>query len=90
MYSLIFYFFFFLSIIVDDGTFDNKDLAFVERMRFQVMKNLVIKIRNLHISYEMKSPTKLGHPFSFGITLHYLEVTVRDFFKKNISINIKQ
>jgi hypothetical protein len=53
-------------------------------MRFQVMKNLVIKIRNLHISYEMKSPTKLGHPFSFGITLHYLEVTVRDVFKKKI------
>jgi hypothetical protein len=43
------------------------------------MKNLVLKIRNLHISYEMKSPTKLGHPFSFGITLHYVEVTVRVF-----------
>jgi hypothetical protein len=52
-------------------------MAFVERMRLQVMRNLVLTIRNLHISYEMKSPTKLGHPFSFGITIHYLEITVR-------------
>ena len=51
-------------------------MAFVERMRIQVMQNVVLKIRNLHISYKMESPTKLGHPFSFGITLHYLEIVV--------------
>jgi len=49
----------------------------VERMRLQIKQNLVLKIRNLHICYERKSPAKLGHPFSFGITLHYLELTVR-------------
>jgi len=70
-------FFFYTNYIrTDNGTFDNKEMAFVERMRIQVMQNLVLKIHNLHISYEMKSPTKLGHPFSFGITFHYLELTV--------------
>ena len=40
------------------------------------MQNLTITVENVHISYEMKSSTKLGHPFSFGITLHYLELQV--------------
>jgi hypothetical protein len=72
----ILFFFYINHILTDNETFDNKEVAFVERMRIQVMQNLVLKIRNLHVSYEMKSPTKLGHPFSFGITLHYLELTV--------------
>ena len=59
-----------------DGSYDNKELAFLERMRIQMMQNLVIKIRNFHVSYEMKSPLKLGHPFSFGMTLAYVEVSV--------------
>jgi hypothetical protein len=66
----------FIHNIIESEKFGNKETAFVERMRIQVMKNLVLTVQNLHISYEMKSPTKLGHPFSFGITLHYLEVTV--------------
>ena len=40
------------------------------------MQNLDLTVENLHISYEMKSPTKLGHPFSFGITIHYIEIIV--------------
>ena len=67
----------FAQLCLDDGKTDNKETAFLERMRFQVMGNLLLTVRNLHISYEMKSPSKLGHPFSFGITLHYLELTVR-------------
>jgi hypothetical protein len=67
----------FTQLCLDDGKTDNKETAFLERMRFQVMGNLLLTVRNLHISYEMKSPSKLGHPFSFGITLHYLELTVR-------------
>ena len=63
------------SRLVDEKT-DNKETAFLERMRFQIMGNLLLTVRNLHISYEMKSASKLGHPFSFGITLHYLELTV--------------
>ena len=45
-------------------------------MRLQLMKNLVLTVRNVHISYEMASEAKLGHPFSFGLTLNYLELTV--------------
>lgn len=63
--------------IIDSGKLDHKELDFVEKMRIQVMKNLVLTIRNLHISYETKSATKLGHPFSFGITIHYIEILVQ-------------
>ena len=45
-------------------------------MRLQIMQNLEITVENLHISYETISTTKLGHPFSFGITLHHLDMTV--------------
>ncbi|CAF0860696.1 unnamed protein product [Rotaria sordida] len=54
---------------------DEKETTFMERMRLQIMQNLEITIRNLHISYETISTTKLGHPFSFGLTIHYLEMT---------------
>ena len=64
----------------DDGSGEGKETAFLERLRLQAMQNLIIQIRNLHISYEMKSPRKLGHPFSFGLTLHYLEITVSHSF----------
>jgi hypothetical protein len=66
-----------IHYVVENKKFEKKDSAFVERMRFQIKQNLVLTVRNLHICYERKSPMKLGHPFSFGITLHYLEVTVR-------------
>ncbi|CAF0873895.1 unnamed protein product [Rotaria sordida] len=65
----------FRKVASENGGFDNKELAFIERMRFQVMRNIILTIRNVHISYEMKSSNKLGHPFSFGITFYYLEVT---------------
>jgi len=41
------------------------------------MQNLQITIKNLHLSYETISTTKLGHPFSFGLTIHYLTMTVK-------------
>ena len=43
------------------------------------MQHIELIIDNLHISYETKSTTKLGHPFSFGITLHHLELNVEHF-----------
>ncbi|CAF1109897.1 unnamed protein product [Adineta ricciae] len=58
----------------DNGKIYNREVPFVEKMRLQIMQNLVITVENVHISYEMKSSTKLGHPFSFGITMHYLEL----------------
>jgi intermembrane lipid transfer protein VPS13 len=45
------------------------------------MQNLEITIRNLHISYETISTTKLGHPFSFGLTIHHLQMTVKYYQK---------
>lgn len=46
-------------------------------MRLQIMQNLQITIQNLHLSYETVSTAKLGHPFSFGLTIHRLEMTVK-------------
>jgi hypothetical protein len=41
------------------------------------MQNIELTLENFHISYETKSTTKLGHPFSFGVTFHYLKLIVR-------------
>jgi hypothetical protein len=49
------------------------------------MRNLEITIRNLHLSYETISTTKLGHPFSFGLTIYYLSMTVK-ILKKFLKI----
>jgi len=46
------------------------------KKKIQMMQNLEFTLENFHISYETKSTTKLGHPFSFGITIHYLELIV--------------
>lgn len=46
-------------------------------MRLQIMQNLEITIDKLHMSYETYSTTKLGHPFSFGLTIYHLEMMVR-------------
>ena len=67
-------------LIADNGKFDSSETDFIERMRLQIKQNLILKIRNVHICYERRSSTQLGHPFSFGVTLHYLELTVRIIF----------
>ena len=41
------------------------------------MQNVQLTLENFHISYETISTTKLGHPFSFGITMHYVQLSVR-------------
>jgi len=46
------------------------------KKKIQMMQNLEFTLENFHISYETKSTTKLGHPFSFGITIHYLKLIV--------------
>jgi hypothetical protein len=48
-------------------------------MKLQMMQNLELILENFHICYETKSTTKLGHPFSFGITIHYLQLNVKYF-----------
>jgi hypothetical protein len=57
-------------------------------MRLQIMRNLEITIHNLHISYETISTTKLGHPFSFGLTIYHLEMMVR-YFENRIEYTIE-
>jgi hypothetical protein len=68
----------FCFFVEDNSKLDEKETTFLERMRLQIMRNLEITIRNLHISYETISTTKLGHPFSFGLTIYHLEMMVKD------------
>jgi hypothetical protein len=74
---LISYRFVCYNLFKDNKNLDEKETTFVERMRLQIMQNMEITIRNLHISYETISTTKLGHPFSFGLTIYQLQMTVR-------------
>jgi vacuolar protein sorting-associated protein 13A/C len=54
---------------------DKTNDTFVERMQLQIIRNLELSIRNIHIVYEDKS-TKPDHPFAFGITLNYISFHV--------------
>lgn len=49
-------------------------------MKFQIMQNLQITMTNFHLCYETNSTTKLGHPFSFGITIHSVQLNVKHTF----------
>ena len=62
--------------IVDENKFEEKEKSFFERMKIQMMQNLQLNLKNLHISYETMSTTKLGHPFSFGFTISSLQLQV--------------
>lgn len=50
---------------------EEKQDTFVEKLAAQIIKNLQIRIRNIHIRYE-DNFTIPEHPFSFGITLYNL------------------
>ncbi|KAL0832908.1 hypothetical protein ABMA28_001052, partial [Loxostege sticticalis] len=57
---------------------DNKlDETFVEKLVTQIIKNVQLKITDIHIRYE-DSITNPKAPFSFGITLHNLSVHTTD------------
>jgi Vacuolar protein sorting-associated protein len=49
----------------------------VEKVATQIIKNVQVKITDIHIRYEDKV-TKPEHPFSLGITLHNLSVHTTD------------
>lgn len=69
--------FLFIRILLEDVKANEKNNdTFVERMQLQVIRNLELSIRNIHIVYEDKS-TKPNHPFAFGITLNYISFHVR-------------
>ncbi|XP_034479091.1 vacuolar protein sorting-associated protein 13 isoform X2 [Drosophila innubila] len=52
------------------------DAGFTEKLTAQIVNNLQIKISNVHLRYE--DTTTTGSPFSFGITLHELELYTTD------------
>jgi vacuolar protein sorting-associated protein 13A/C len=53
------------------------DDTFVEKLATQIIKNVQVKITDIHVRYEDKV-TKPEHPFSLGITLHNLSVHTTD------------
>ncbi|CAF0957019.1 unnamed protein product [Adineta steineri] len=59
---------------LDEHKVEEKEKGFFERTKLQMMQNLHLTLKNFHISYETQSTTKLGHPFSFGITIHSLQL----------------
>lgn len=60
---------------------NDKNDTLVERIQLQIIRNLELSIKNIHIVYEDKS-TKPNHPFSFGITLNYIILHVS--YQENI------
>jgi hypothetical protein len=63
-------------VLENENDLDKTNDTFVERMQLQVVRNLELSIRNVHIVYEDRS-TKPNHPFAFGITLNYVTLHVR-------------
>ncbi|XP_022825403.1 vacuolar protein sorting-associated protein 13 isoform X2 [Spodoptera litura] len=53
------------------------DETFVEKLATQIIKNVQLKIKDIHIRYE-DGITNPKAPFSFGITLHNLSVQTTD------------
>lgn len=50
----------------------------MERTQLQIIRNLELSIRNIHVVYEDKS-TKPNHPFAIGFTLNYITLHVQIF-----------
>ncbi|XP_039479020.1 vacuolar protein sorting-associated protein 13-like [Drosophila santomea] len=48
------------------------DAGFAEKLTAQIVNNLQVQITNVHLRYE--DTTTTGSPFSFGISLHELEL----------------
>lgn len=79
MKSLFHSLFLFFILFLEGNKLDDKDRGFFERKKLEIMQNLDISLRNFHVSYETQSTAKLGHPFSFGITIGFIRFTVMDF-----------
>lgn len=73
-----------LSNVEDAQSSEKKDDTFMERTQLQVIRNLELSIRNIHVVYEDKS-TKPNHPFAVGFTLNHIIFHVLFFesFKSN-------
>lgn len=54
-----------------------QDDSFVEKLSAQIVKNVQVKIGEIHIRYEDRV-SSLGRPFALGVTLHNLSVQTTD------------
>lgn len=54
-----------------------QDDSFVEKLSTQIVKNVQVKIGEIHIRYEDRV-SSLGRPFALGVTLHNLSVQTTD------------
>ncbi len=52
--------------------------TFTERIQMQIVRNLELTIKNIHIRYE-DDFSKPSHPFSAGFTLDAIEIRVNTF-----------
>lgn len=59
----------------DESSESEKQDTFTERIQLQVIRNLELHIRNIHIRYE-DNFSKPEHPFSAGITLDSIQIQV--------------
>jgi len=53
------------------------DDSFVEKLTTQIIKNVEVKIGEIHIRYEDRI-SNLGRPFALGVTLYNLAVQTTD------------
>ncbi|CAF0704730.1 unnamed protein product [Brachionus calyciflorus] len=56
---------------------DQQSDTFAERIQMQIIRNLELEIKNIHIRYE-DNFSKPEHPFSAGITLNSVEIKTTD------------
>jgi vacuolar protein sorting-associated protein 13A/C len=59
--------------------------TFTERIQIQIIRNLELTIKNIHVRYE-DDFSKPDHPFSGGITLDAIEIRVTIYYA-NITVN---
>ena len=60
-----------------DSSQDSGSDTFTERIQLQVIRNIELTIKNIHVRYE-DDFTKPEHPFSAGITLDAIEIRTTD------------
>lgn len=74
MYGIFIYIVLCICFFVDKTKADD---SFVEKLTAQIIKNVQLKISNIHIRYEDKV-TNVGKPFAWGITLSNLAMQTTD------------
>lgn len=61
---------------------ETKDESLFEKLSKQILQNLRIEIEDFHLSYQTESTSKLGHPFAFGLTFQFIQISGEKFVEK--------